>query len=72
MRRLLLAATVLALLAACTAEAPEAAAPTPTPAERPTATVEALDFTAATIDGGQLQGSSLEGRDLALWFWAPW
>jgi hypothetical protein len=31
-----------------------------------------LAFTAPTVDGGQLDASSLEGRDVVLWFWAPW
>lgn len=29
-------------------------------------------FTAATVDGAQLEFGSLEGRDTVLWFWAPW
>ncbi len=31
-----------------------------------------LDFTVATADGGQLDFGTLEGRDVVLWFWAPW
>lgn len=31
-----------------------------------------LGFSAPLLAGGQLEGSSLEGRDVALWFWAPW
>ena len=29
-------------------------------------------FTAATVDGSQLEFGSLEGQDTVLWFWAPW
>lgn len=31
-----------------------------------------LDFTAPRLSGGQVKGSEFAGRDLALWFWAPW
>ncbi len=31
-----------------------------------------LDFTAQTVDGATLEGSSLAGRPAVLWFWAPW
>lgn len=31
-----------------------------------------LDFTAPTVDGGQISGGDLAGRPLAVWFWAPW
>ena len=33
---------------------------------------EALDFTAPLVGGGQLDGGDLAGRDVVLWFWAPW
>ncbi len=33
---------------------------------------EAFNFTAATLDGGQFDGSSLYGKATILWFWAPW
>ncbi|NNE95266.1 MAG: hypothetical protein HKN24_04490 [Acidimicrobiales bacterium] len=31
-----------------------------------------FDITVGTADGGQLEWTSLEGRDVVLWFWAPW
>jgi thiol-disulfide isomerase/thioredoxin len=31
-----------------------------------------LRFDAATVDGGHLAGTSLAGRPVVLWFWAPW
>lgn len=40
-----------------------------------TSTTEAggpFDFTAQTLDGGSLDGESLKGKDVVLWFWAPW
>ncbi|QBI54443.1 redoxin domain-containing protein [Streptomonospora litoralis] len=32
----------------------------------------ALDFTAATVDGGEIEGAELNGEPAVLWFWAPW
>jgi thiol-disulfide isomerase/thioredoxin len=55
------------LLAACGAGAPRAGDEPSGPAS-----VAALDFRLPTVDGGQLDGSTLAGRDVALWFWAPW
>lgn len=43
----------------------------PTPAESEEAVAQ-LDFTARTLDGGRLDGSSYVGRDVVLWMWAPW
>ena len=33
---------------------------------------EALRFTATTVDGRPLDGSTLAGKPTVLWFWAPW
>lgn len=33
---------------------------------------EGLDVTLPAVGGGQVVGAELAGRDLALWFWAPW
>lgn len=30
------------------------------------------ELSVATADGGQLDWGSLDGRDVILWFWAPW
>lgn len=43
----------------------------PTPSQEPDVP-EILDFTAATIDGGQVVGAEHAGQAVALWFWAPW
>ena len=34
--------------------------------------MSSLDFTAAQLGGGELDGASLAGTDTVLWFWAPW
>lgn len=31
-----------------------------------------LSFTVPTVDGGELEGTSLAGKPAVLWFWAPW
>ena len=52
-----------------TANAPVDPARSPAPG----ATVpEILDFTAPALGGGTVHGTSFAGKDLALWFWAPW
>ena len=49
-----------------------------TPATEASGTGEAPEsgnpfmFTANTIDGGTIDGESLMGEDVILWFWAPW
>jgi thiol-disulfide isomerase/thioredoxin len=43
-----------------------AAAPTTEPDPGP------FDFTAQTLDGRTIEGESLKGKDVVLWFWAPW
>lgn len=37
-----------------------------------TGTQADYSFSAETIDGTVLEGSSLEGQPVVLWFWAPW
>ena len=44
--------------------------PSPTDATG-SAVPEALRFSAPLIGGGTLDGASLAGRDVVLWFWAP-
>lgn len=30
------------------------------------------DFVGDTLDGGRIDANDLAGRDIVLWFWAPW
>jgi hypothetical protein len=38
----------------------------------PTGVPEVLDFTAPSLGGGSVNGSDYVGKDVAIWFWAPW
>jgi thiol-disulfide isomerase/thioredoxin len=42
------------------------------PAPAPAAADEALDFSATTLAGPELDVSTLAGEPVVLWFWAPW
>ena len=75
----LLAAVALAV-SGCAGDSDQTVTP---PASEPGAEVSAgqsdtaavqpeLAFTADLIGGGQLEGGDLQGRDVVLWFWAPW
>jgi hypothetical protein len=39
-------------------------------ADRPTP--EVLRFSAPELGGGTVDGQDYSGRDVAIWFWAPW
>jgi hypothetical protein len=77
-RRFHVGLVVLAtLLVACGGSRPVEPARSPvagsTGATGPTAsTPEILRFRAPELSGGVLRGADYAGRDLALWFWAPW
>jgi hypothetical protein len=49
-----------------------AAEPTPEPTNAPVAVPAALDFSATTIDGSEIELGQFAGRPVLLWFWAPW
>jgi thiol-disulfide isomerase/thioredoxin len=81
--RKLIPALALTLFAAtaCGSETQEtpAAAPGPSsssasaaPADSPMQTPDLLKFQATSLDGKPFDGSSLAGRPVVLWFWAPW
>lgn len=59
-------------------EAPEPAGPTeaespePEPTETAHPVPRELRFTAPRLGGGQIRGAEYAGRDVAVWFWAPW
>ena len=75
LRRGVIGAAVTAmLLAGCAPSTSSGSDPTSAPTTATTAEEErgAFDFTARTIDGGTLDGESLKGKDVVLWFWAPW
>lgn len=44
----------------------------PQAARSPAEVPEELRFTAAGVDGDQVVGADFAGKDVALWFWAPW
>lgn len=51
------------------ATADPAASPAPSEAAVPESP---FAFAAPTVAGGDLDGETLRGRDVILWFWAPW
>lgn len=42
------------------------------PAPSPVTVPAALDFSAETVAGDSFSGSSVAGKPVVLWFWAPW
>ena len=64
MRRLLVLLAIVALAYACgsPSESTETATPDNT----------AIEFTAETTGGGQIDMADYAGQPLALWFWSPW
>ena len=60
-------------VAATTSNAPSQAAESTAPTETAEPVqAEPAALVASTADGGQLDWGTLEGRDVVLWFWAPW
>ena len=51
---------------------PSSGAPPPASSDGGGEVPEALAFTATTVGGESFDGASLAGRDVAIWFWAPW
>jgi hypothetical protein len=74
LRRLAGALTVLAfVVSACSEPGTSASDGTPpSTSTSPGGVVEILDFTAPLLGGGTLRGSDYTGKDVAIWFWAPW
>jgi hypothetical protein len=66
---------VLAFVASCSGGGETVSFPKPTdePAPAQKADADFLDFEASRLGGsGQVTGSELQGKDVAMWFWAPW
>ena len=67
------------LASACGAPSDTASAPSSSPTglqssegDASAGVPENLAFTANLVGGGQLEGGDLAGKDVVLWFWAPW
>ncbi len=71
MRRfVVLTAALCALLTACGTD--DAAPASGDSQVSGTGRMADLDFVATTLDGSELEPSSLAGKPAVLWFWAPW
>jgi hypothetical protein len=64
----------LAFVASCSGGGESVSFPKPSgePAQAQSADADLMDFEAPRLGGGQVTGSELQGKDVALWFWAPW
>lgn len=51
---------------------PTPAQPTPTKGGEPAVVPAVLEFTGRTVDGASFRGSTVAGKPVVLWFWAPW
>ena len=64
------------LLASCRADKESVSFPAPDGLGEPaagSADASFFEFTAPRLGAGsQVTGAELKGRDVALWFWAPW
>ena len=71
-------AVVLGAMAGCGCRRSPAATPAPSATAAPgtqatpSAVPAAIDFTAPAVGGGEIDLRAYAGRDLALWFWAPY
>jgi thiol-disulfide isomerase/thioredoxin len=76
-RRTAAVAAATLLLASCAPATPGDADPATGGSADPTTSTSAeptgpFAFNAQTLEGGMLDGESLKGQDVILWFWAPW
>jgi thiol-disulfide isomerase/thioredoxin len=51
---------------------PSKAAPSSSPPAKPVTVPDSLKFTGTTLDGRPFDASTLAGKPVILWFWAPW
>ncbi len=75
----LLIGALAAVAVACSSTDPIAAngptrtaVPSSRSVEPPAGVPEVLDFSAPSLGGGSVNGSDYVGKDVAIWFWAPW
>lgn len=54
------------------ASTPTSADPAPTPRDEEQVDAGIFDFAATDLDGGTVDARAYAGRDVAIWFWAPW
>jgi thiol-disulfide isomerase/thioredoxin len=73
-RVLLAAAVALGVLSACGVTSQPAAGPVAAAQGAPVrgAVPASLSFAGKTLDGAPFEASSLAGKPVILWFWAPW
>lgn len=68
-------AAMFALSACADRSPPSARSGPPAPSSPPAAAgsvPQILDFTASRLGGGQVVGAELAGKEVVVWFWAPW
>jgi len=64
-------AVVLVMTACAKDDAPPSGDATDPP-KQGAAAQKVFGFTSEKVEGGQFNSSELEGKDIALWFYAPW
>lgn len=72
LRRLAAALAVLALAASACSQGGTTGSGGPPATSGSPGVAELLDFTAPVLGGGTLRGADYAGKDVAIWFWAPW
>ncbi len=58
--------------AACGSAPPQVPPPARNQSPSEPQAAQVLNFEAPNLAGGVLRGADYVGRDVALWFWAPW
>ena len=67
----LLVGVLATTLIACGSNDPDPGVAATTDTALDTAVPEALRFTAPLVGGGEFDGTTVAGRPVAFWFWAP-
>lgn len=63
---------VLVLASGCATTAPAPTGPQTQAPMEDAGIPEILNFSAPQLDGDTVDGADYAGKDVALWFWAPW